>query len=124
MIIAVVIFMLFITCFAVMMVAAWLYDPLDEYEPVTDEELLLLTVVDEKYYVDLLDYVRTLRMSPELQDYLKDRKESLESISYFLLTQMSMKEQEKRERFEMEARQPSNRPLTRNDRIILKRLGK
>lgn len=99
------------------------YDPLYRYEPVTEEELLLLTLVEDQFYPDLLTYMRTLEMSPELQDYLKDKKDVLESISYFMMTQAAKSEQEKRERLERDRmRSKDESQLSHNERMILRRL--
>jgi len=99
------------------------YDPLSKYEPISEEEMLLLTLVDEEFFPHLLEYVRTLRMSIELQDHLKDRKESLESISYFMLVQAARSEQEKKDRWEKDRSSRKNESLlSHNERMILQRL--
>lgn len=99
------------------------YDELNDYEPITDDELLLLSLVDDRYHVDLLEYARTLRMSIELQDYLKDKKDALSAISYYMLAQAMKKEQEKKEKWKNESQSPKDKEaLTHNERMILQRL--
>ena len=100
------------------------YDPLVEHEPITDEELLLLTLVDDKHQPALLTYVRTLNMSNDLQDYLKDKKEALESISYYMLTQSAKVEQEKKDKWEKSRVDPKVQScLSYNERMILQRMN-
>jgi hypothetical protein len=82
--------------------AQYFIDPLKKFEPVTDEELLLLTVVSEDQYKNLLSYIRTLNMSIELQNYLSNKKDALESISYFMMLKAARIEQEKKKRWESE----------------------
>jgi hypothetical protein len=99
-------------------------DPLRSFEPIDDEELLLLSTIDESFYADLLIYLRTLQMSAKLQDYLKDRRDALESISYFMMLKAARSEDEKRKKWEEERvtskRDP--RTLSHIEKVILSRL--
>jgi hypothetical protein len=99
----------------------FLHDPLDDFEPVTDEELRLLSLIDEKLYVDLLTYVRTMKMSSALSEYLSTRKEILEAISYYMMLHVARAENEKRRQW-AEERSNVVRPLTHIDRLILSRV--
>ena len=98
-------------------------DPLEKYEPISDDEFLLLTVVDESLYEDLLCYTRTMLMSVRLQDFLSDKKDALESISYYMMLQVLKSEQEKKEKWQRDrGAVVTNR--AHNEKMILKRLGK
>lgn len=93
---------MYITIVAIIIVVigliAWLKkDPLSRFEPVSDDELLLLTIVPEDMYEDLLTYARTLKMSERLQTYLSDKKDCLDALSYFMLIQSAKEEQKRKE---------------------------
>lgn len=104
-------------------IAAIRYDHLLEYEPISNEELLLLTLVDEEFYTQLLEYVRTMNMSLDLQNYLRDKKDVLESISYYMLTRVAQSEQEKKERWEKDRANPKAvSSLSHNEKMILQRI--
>lgn len=110
-------------CICVKKLWTLLSDPLWEFEPITDDEALLLTVVDEKHYADLLRYARTMEMSQELQSHLKDDKLALESISYYMLCKAAKIENDKKERWVKESvGGPPMHRLTFSERAILKRL--
>jgi hypothetical protein len=106
-------------------IAALKFDKdLTEFEPITDEELLLLQLVDEKYYADLLTYVRTFSISIEFQDYIANKKDALKAISYYICIQAAKKEKEKREKWEKENLIVEQRPIDENrlshqDKMIL-----
>lgn len=99
-------------------------DPLRSFEPVDDEELLLLSTIDESFYADLLIYLRTLQMSARLQDHLKDRRDALESISYFMMLKAARSEDEKRKKWEEErvASKRDPKTLSHIEKMILSRL--
>lgn len=108
-----------------LIITAYRYDPLVKFEPITDQELMLLSLIDEDFYVDLLEYIRTMNMSSRLQDHLKDKTEALKSIKYYMLTQAALTEHEKRSRWEKERKEPKDPSLlSHNERMILQRLKK
>lgn len=98
-------------------------DPLRIYEPISDEEMLLLTFVDEEFYEPLIKYLRTLEMSSELQDFLKDKKPALEAISYYMLISSAREEQRKRDKWEQQRIEPrDNSKLSHTEKMILNRI--
>lgn len=94
-------------------------DPLSDFEPITEEELLILSVVDEAHYVDLLRYIRTMEMSPGLQVYLSNEKKALESISYYLMLRVLRQEDHKKREWERARISDTIAPKTHLDRGIL-----
>lgn len=98
---------------------------LSEFEPFTDEELMLLSLVDEKYYRQLIIYIRTLEMDPALQEALKDNKQALEAISLYLLLDIARKDIKKKEHVLKERSEPKpEEHLSHFEKQILMRLKK
>lgn len=98
---------------------------LSEFEPFTDEELMLLSLVEEKYYRQLIIYIRTLSMDPALQEALKDNKQALEAISLYLLLDIARKDIEKKERALKERSESKpEEHLSYFEKQILKRVKK
>lgn len=93
---------------------------LEAFEPISEEELTMLSYIDEKYYVDMLTYVRQMTMSVELQEYLAQRKDLLEAVSYYMLLQTLRADISRRE--EWEKNKSTGTPKTHVERMILKRL--
>ncbi len=60
-------------------------------------------------------------MSAKLQDYLSDKKDALEAISYYMLIQSAKKEQEKKEVLYNDVLE-QNRQLKHTEKLILNRL--
>lgn len=112
-----------LVCLVIGLIKKRFDDPLQKYEPVTDDELLLLTLIDESYYGDLLFYVRTMTMTPALQDYLADKKNVLEALSYYMLLQSARIEQEKKDKWQNE-RIEMPRVIPHNEKMILQKLKK
>lgn len=97
-------------------------DPLSVFEPVSDDEILLLTTIDdESLYADVLTYVRTLAMSQKLQAYLAEKKEVLDAVSYYMLLQAAKKEEEKKKTWES-LRGVEKHSATHIEKEILKRI--
>lgn len=119
MIIVTLILVFAVTCIVVLSLSR---DPLKKFEPITDDELLLLACIDEEFYEDLLTYVRTLIMTARLQEYLSNKKELLEAISYFIMLNVATQEKEKKEDWERNKAEMSA-PLSHTDKIILQRLS-
>ena len=86
-------------------------DPMQRFEPISNDELLLLSSFDDDLIEDVLTYIRTMSMSVRLQDHLSDKKELLETLSYFMLLQAAKQECEKKEQWEKERQdRPRARP--------------
>jgi len=98
---------------------------LSDYEPISEDEMLLISIVDEKFWTQMLDYTRTMRMSPGLMDYIKDKKEVLEAINYFVLLQSAKKEKELKENWQNgENGNLQKQEITHNEKMILQRLSR
>lgn len=99
-------------------------DPLSKFEPITDDELLLLSTIDESFYEDMLVYTRTMKMSIELEDYLSDKKDILEALSYYMMLQFAKIEKDKKEQFEITAQNEKieKTQLSHNEKLILQRI--
>ena len=97
------------------------YNPLEKFEPISDDEALLLTIVSDELQVDLLTYARTMVMSGALQVFLSDKKDALESVSYYMLLQTVKKEQDKKDKWEQDRVAPAA-PRNHNEKMILQRL--
>jgi hypothetical protein len=79
---------------------AWaLSDPLQKFEPLTDDELLLLTCFDEDYYEDVIVYIRTYNISRRLQSYLATNKLALETLGYYISLKSTHDDVEKKKKF-------------------------
>lgn len=73
---------------------------IDKFEPLSDYELLLLSEFDDKYYVDVLTYVRTLQMSDALQSHLNANKDALVVISEYMALQITREQIQKKKQWE------------------------
>lgn len=115
---------LIVLCILVFFLRKGALDPLSKFEPITDDELLLLSIIDESFYEDMLVYARTMKMSIELEDYLSDKKDILETLSYYMMLQFAKIEKEKKEQFESSAQgqHVEKKQLSHNEKLILQRI--
>ncbi len=72
---------------------------IDEFDDITDNERLLINLVPEIHQYDMLLYARTLELTPELQSFILDKKEILDSISWFMLAKVAEHDAEKRQKW-------------------------
>jgi hypothetical protein len=87
----------------------------------TDEEIMLLSLVDEQHYDDLLHYIRTFEMSAELSDYLATNKMALKALSYYA-KRYALEEQMKRGQRLVQESQTQKANLSDGERKIITRL--
>lgn len=72
------------------------YDYLKKFRPLTEDEELLLTLVEEKkLHPDLIEYSRSMKLTPELRKYLDDDEDLLEALSYHMYAKFILAEKDK-----------------------------
>lgn len=115
-----------LTCAAAIVAAAfWVkrFDPLERFEPLLDEELMLLAFVDVQHAPAYTEFIRSMAQTPALQAYLAHDKELLEMTNAYLQLKFARAEEDKKRRWVegFNAPRPSV-ALDHNARMILNRL--
>lgn len=92
---------------------------------VTDDEQLLLTLVEPSLQIDLLTYVRTMTMTRKLQEALNEDKDVLDAVSFYMLLQTARAEESRRKKAEDNFRLScKTKKLSEVEKRILQQLDK
>ena len=75
------------------------FDPLKKFEPLSHEELTLLSFVEIDFAPSYMKYIRTMEMDVELQAYIKNDKQLLEMTNTYLQLQFARAEEDKKKKW-------------------------
>lgn len=74
---------------------------IDKSQVFSHEENVLLSITPPELHRQMINYIRNMEMSNELQDYINSNHEIIEALSYFMSIKFTKADIEKKEKFNL-----------------------